>query len=91
MRIYRRSTLERRLSSTGLRSTGFHHAHGLHSPYWWLRCLVGPENDRCFAVRSYHRLLVWDITARTPVTRVPEKLLNPFLGKSLVVYLRHAK
>ena len=45
VRIYRRSTLERRLSSAGLEPTGLHHAHGLHSPYWWLRCLVGPTND----------------------------------------------
>ena len=30
VRIYRRSTLERRLSLAGLRPTGFHHAHGLH-------------------------------------------------------------
>ena len=22
-----------------------HHAHALHSPYWWLRCAVGPTND----------------------------------------------
>jgi hypothetical protein len=33
-------------------------------------------------------VLVWDITAATPLTRVPERLLNPVLGKSLVVYLR---
>ena len=91
LRIYRRRQLLGRLEAAGLELVASHHAHALHSPYWWLRCLVGPENDRCFAVRSYHRLLVWDITARTPVTRVPEKLLNPFLGKSLVVYLRHAK
>jgi len=91
LRIYRRRQLLGRLEDAGLELVASHHAHALHSPYWWLLCLVGPENDRCFAVRSYHRLLVWDITARTPVTRVPEKLLNPFLGKSLVVYLRHAK
>ena len=91
LRIYRRRQLLGRLEEAGLEMVASHHAHALHSPYWWLRCLVGPENDRCFAVRSYHRLLVWDITAHTPVTRVPEKLLNPFLGKSLVVYLRHAK
>jgi hypothetical protein len=33
-------------------------------------------------------LLVWDITTASPLTRVPEWLLNPILGKSLVVYLR---
>ena len=51
----------RRLPATGLRPVGSHHAHGLHSPYWWLRCLVGPTNDANPAVAAYHRLLVWDI------------------------------
>jgi hypothetical protein len=32
-------------------------------------------------------MLVWDITQATPLTRVPERLLNPVLGKSLVLYL----
>ena len=45
VRIYRQSQLRGRLESTGLRFTGSHHAHGLHAPYWWLRCLVGPTND----------------------------------------------
>jgi SAM-dependent methyltransferase len=89
VRIYRRRQLLERLKGAGLEPVASHHAHALHSPYWWLRCLVGPENDRFFAVRAYHRLLVWDITAHTPVTSVPERLLNPLLGKSLVVYLRH--
>ena len=31
---------------------------------------------------------MWDITAATPVTRVPERALNPVLGKSLVLYAR---
>ena len=61
VRIYRRSTLERRLHSAGLEATGYHHAHGLHSPYWWLRCLVGPSNDSHPAVEAYHKVLVWDI------------------------------
>ena len=28
---------------------GTHHAHALHSPYWWLKCLFGADNDdgRC--------------------------------------------
>jgi hypothetical protein len=24
---------------------GSHHAHALHSPYWWLKCAVGPPHD----------------------------------------------
>ena len=88
IRIYRRGVLETRLRSTGLRVTGHHHAHGLHSPYWWLKCVVGTTNDQHRLVRAYHRLLVWDITAAHPITRVPERLLNPILGKSLVLYAR---
>ncbi|HLX87812.1 MAG TPA: class I SAM-dependent methyltransferase [Acidimicrobiales bacterium] len=87
VRIYRRSTLESRLRRVGLRLTGHHHAHALHSPYWWLRCLVGPRRDDHPLVRAYHRLLVWDITSAPRLTRVTERLLNPLLGKSLVVYL----
>lgn len=87
VRIYRRSTLISRLRRAGLRPTGSHHAHALHSPYWWLRCLVGPSREDHALVRAYHKVLVWDITSSPAVTRVAERLLNPLLGKSLVVYL----
>ncbi len=87
VRIYRRSTLVSRLEGTGLRSAGSHHAHGLHAPYWWLRCLVGPRNDRHPAVAAYHRILVWDIEKAPPLTRWTDRVLNPLVGKSLVLYL----
>lgn len=88
IRIYRRSALVERLAATGLECYGAHHAHALHSPYWWLRAIVGVRDDTHLLVRTYHRLLVWDITAHTPFTGVPEALLNPVLGKSVVVYCR---
>jgi SAM-dependent methyltransferase len=88
IRIYRRSALIGRLRDAGLHCYGWHHAHALHSAYWWLRSAVGVHNDDHPLVRAYHRLLVWDITAHTPLTRVPEALLNPVVGKSLVVYVR---
>lgn len=91
IRIYRRHQLLGRLRRAGLRPVGSHHAHALHSPYWWLRCLVGPEDDSHPAVRAYHRLLVWDITTASPLTRIPDRVLNPVIGKSLVVYAEHAK
>jgi hypothetical protein len=76
------------LAGAGLEAYGHHHAHALHAPYWWLRAAVGVHNDRHPLVRAYHRALVWDITAHTPLTRVPEALLNPVLGKSAVIYVR---
>lgn len=86
IRIYRRSELIRRVRSTGLCPTGWHHVHGLHSPYWWLRCLVGPANETNRAVAAFHRFLVWDIEKRPWLTRTLERILSPLIGKSLVVY-----
>ena len=86
IRIYRRSALVGRLRGAGLRVTGFDHAHALHTPYWWLRCAVGVDRDDHPLVRAYHSLLVWDITHRPWPTRLAERMLNPAIGKSLVVY-----
>jgi hypothetical protein len=88
VRIYRGHELAAKLGSAGLEPLDRHHAHGLHSPYWWLKCAVGVRNDDHVLPRLYHRLLVWDITHRPLVTRVAERVLNPLIGKSLVVYLR---
>ncbi len=87
VRIYRRSTLRSRLVSTGLKPQDSHHAHGLHAPYWWIRCLVGTTNDTNPIVSAYHRLLVWDIEKGPKVTRLADRILSPLIGKSLVVYL----
>jgi len=88
VRIYRRSTLWQRLRASGLEPFAHHYAHGLHSPYWWLKCAVGVGDDRHPLVRAYHRLLVWDITERPWVTRQAEAVLAPLIGKSMVVYAR---
>jgi SAM-dependent methyltransferase len=87
VRIYRRAQLVARLRQAGLVPLASHHAHALHSPYWWLRCIVGTTRDDHPLVRAYHSLLVFDITSGSLLTRVPERLLNPLIGKSLVVYL----
>ena len=36
VRIYTATELKAKLRSAGLAVTGSHHAHALHSPYWWL-------------------------------------------------------
>lgn len=88
VRIYRRSVLEERLRGVGLTPVGLGFGHGLHTPYWWLRCAVGVERDQHPLVRAYHRVLVWDIERGRPwPTRWAEALLNPTLAKSIVVYL----
>ncbi|SNS40322.1 Methyltransferase domain-containing protein [Geodermatophilus saharensis] len=85
VRIYRGDALRARLRVAGLVPGRSHHAHALHAPYWWLKCAVGVERDAA-VVRAYHRLLVWDLTRRPLVTRLAERVLDPLIGKSLVVY-----
>ncbi len=86
VRIYTEPGLRRSLQEAGLAPVGSHRVHALHSPYWWLRCAVGPTNDTHPLVRAYHQVLVWDITSRPWPTRLAERVLDPVLGKSLVVY-----
>ncbi len=88
MRIYRGTELTRRLTAAGLEPVGGHHTHALHSPYWWLKCAVGVDNAENPLVKAYHSLLVWDMMKAPRLTRWTEKLLDPVIGKSLVVYLR---
>ena len=88
VRIFTEASLRRRFRETGLQPGAVHHAHALHAPYWWLKCAVGPTNDTNPLVQAYHRLLVWDIARAPKLTRWTEKLLNPILGKSLVLYSR---
>jgi len=86
VRIYTRVELEAKLARAGL-SVGWHHyAHGLHSPFWWLKCAVGVHQDKNRLTSAYHRMLVWDIMRQPAATRLAEQTLNPVVGKSLVVY-----
>jgi SAM-dependent methyltransferase len=87
VRIYRGTGLRARLESAGLTPVGQHYAHALHSPYWWLKCAVGVDNGEHRLVKAYHSLLVWDMVKAPLVTRLAERLLQPLIGKSLVVYL----
>jgi SAM-dependent methyltransferase len=86
VRIYTKPELQAKLQGAGLVPTGSHKAHALHSPYWWLRCAVGPTNDTNRAVDAYRRVLEWDIVRAPRVTRTADRALNPLLGKSIVVY-----
>ena len=48
---------------------------------------MGTANDRHWLVRQYHRLLVWDMMQQPFITRWAERILNPLIGKSLVLYV----
>jgi len=86
VRIYKAGELATRMRGAGLDVTGSHHAHALHSPYWWIKCAVGVDNDQALPARLYHQFLVWDISTGARPVRLLEQALNPVIGKSLVMY-----
>lgn len=86
VRIYSATELRAKLRTAGLRVVGSHRAHALHSPYWWLRCAVGPRNEHHPFVRRYRQLLEWEITSRPAALQLVERVAAPALGKSYVVY-----
>jgi hypothetical protein len=86
VRIFTLGELRAKLAQAGLTAGGHHYAHGLHAPYWWLKCAVGVRDDQHPLAVAYHRVLVWEIMKQPPVLRLAGHLLNPLIGKSLVLY-----
>ena len=88
MRIYSQTELESKLRAAGLSVLGSHHAHALHSPYWWLKCAVGPRRDDHPLVTRYRKFLEWDIIEQPKSMKILDRALSPVLGKSLIIYAR---
>jgi SAM-dependent methyltransferase len=86
VRIYSATELKAKLRTAGLQVTGSHHAHALHSPYWWLKCAVGPRRDDVRSVNLYKKLLEHEIVHQPAAMRVIERGLAPVMGKSFIVY-----
>ncbi|WP_082623854.1 class I SAM-dependent methyltransferase [Nocardioides sp. Soil805] len=88
IRIYTDKELVDKVTKAGMDFEGKDHAHGLHAPYWWIKCAVGVHNDDHPLARAYHRLLVWEIMKNPKALQVAGKLLDPVIGKSMVLYFR---
>jgi len=88
LRIYKTNRLKKMLSESGVRCREINYRHALHAPYWWIKCLVGLKNEGHWLVRYYKKFLEWDIMQKPFFVRRLEEILNPFLGKSIVFYLK---
>lgn len=88
VRIFTTSWLKRDVCAQGFNCYARHWAHGLHSPWWWLQCLLWKNKDRSRLVRWYHRFLVWDLMKKPLLTRVMEAVAAPLMGKSVALYFR---
>lgn len=88
VRIYQKTALIKAIKAFGVRHVSSHYAHGIHAPFWWLKCLIGPNKTDSKLVTLYHELLVWDLMKKPRFTAFIDKLLNPVIGKSLVLYFK---
>ena len=86
VRIFDGKDLRASIGKQGFVWRGGHHAHALHSPLWWLKTALWNRRDEHPVVRAYHAFLVWDLMRRPWITRVLERMLDPLMGKSLVLY-----
>ncbi|MEM8988064.1 MAG: class I SAM-dependent methyltransferase [Pseudomonadota bacterium] len=86
VRIFKADVLKNAVVAEGFDYRGKHYAHGLHSPYWWLRCAFWESQDDNWAVRQYQKFLEWDIMKRPLLTRVLEAIADPLMGKSVAMY-----
>lgn len=85
IRIFDAAHLSRVITAMGFRQTARHWAHALHTPYWWLRCALGDASSSRL-VRLWHDLLTWQLLSAPVALHYLEHLLNPLLGKSVVLY-----
>jgi SAM-dependent methyltransferase len=90
VRIFDQAELRAAIAQEGFAYRGLHHAHALHSPYWWLKTAFWSRRDDHPLVRLYHRFLVWDLMKRPWFTRILERSLDPVLGKSVALYFLKA-
>lgn len=86
IRIYARETLIELIRRLGADHWLTHYAHSLHTPFWWLKCLLGIERDHLWPVKRYHQFLTWDMMAKPRLTQLLDRWLNPIMGKSVVLY-----
>lgn len=86
VRIFKSRQLQREIEQLGFKSVAQHGAHAIHVPYWWLRCLFWEHGESFWPVRQYHKFLIWDLFKKPWLTRMLDRLLNPLLGKSVVLY-----
>ena len=88
IRIFNASRLRKEIERKGFTFFKRHWAHALHVPYWWLQCLFWSNKEKSAIIKAYHNFLVWDLIKKPWLTQTMDRLLNPFIGKSVVMYFK---
>ena len=90
IRIFRGNILRKEIEGLDFKHYKTHYAHALHSPLWWLKCIFWKNRETMWLIRCWHAVLVWDLMKKPALTRWLEAILNPLMGKSIVMYFKKA-
>jgi SAM-dependent methyltransferase len=91
VRIFNATKLKRAITDRGLIFSAKHYAHGLHSPYWWLKCLFWQRRDDHKLILAWKKLLEWEILTDPLLLRPFSRLSDLLMGKSIVMYFERPK
>ena len=88
VRIFRTRQLKNAVKQQGFHFRCRHWSHGLHIPYWIGKCAFGVNKQENLLLRMLHKFLVWDVMKSPLLTRFLSVMLDPLMGKSVVLYFR---
>ena len=88
IRIYTDKELVDKVVNAGLEFEGKDHAHGLHAPYWWIKCAVGVTNDDHPLAEGLPPAAGLGHHEEAAALRAADRVLDPLIGKSMVLYFR---
>ena len=86
LRIFTKRQMINEIEDRGFKFDHAERFHGLHSPYWWLRCLFWKNQDSNYFVKIYKKFLEYQILQSPSWLNNLEKILNPIFGKSIAFY-----
>ena len=86
VRIFKKRQVINEIINHGFKYDHSERFHGLHSAYWWLRCLFWKNQDSNFLVRIYKKFLEYQILNSPRWLNNFEEIINPIFGKSIAFY-----
>ena len=86
VRIFSKRQVINEIVDHGFKYSHSERFHGLHSAYWWLRCLFWKSQDSNYLVKIYKKFLEYQILQSPAWLNNFEKILNPVFGKSIAFY-----
>jgi len=86
VRIFKKRQVINEIINHGFEYDHSERFHGLHSGYWWLRCLFWKKQDSNLFVKTYKKFLEYQILQSPKWLSSIEKIINPIFGKSIAFY-----